>query len=112
MRKCANKMFQAYVEDTREKHDYCQGKLKREKWEEQAESEKNESGKRASESRKGTEKKGYTGSEAAEGEDQECSACRSEHRAGEAIDISNPEEAVSDFGAIGFYQEACCSRGD
>jgi hypothetical protein len=29
----ANKMFRAYVEDTREKHDYCQNKLKREKWE-------------------------------------------------------------------------------
>ena len=33
VRKCANKMFRAYVEDSREKHDYYQGKLKREKWE-------------------------------------------------------------------------------
>jgi large subunit ribosomal protein L40e len=33
VRKCANKMFRAYVEDTREKHDYCQSRLKKEKWE-------------------------------------------------------------------------------
>jgi hypothetical protein len=33
VRKCANKIFRAYVEDTREKHHYCQGNLKREKWE-------------------------------------------------------------------------------
>jgi hypothetical protein len=33
VRKCANKMFRAYVEDTKEKHHYCQKKLKKEKWE-------------------------------------------------------------------------------
>jgi hypothetical protein len=35
VRKCTNRMFQAYVEDTKAKYRHCEKKLKKEKWEQQ-----------------------------------------------------------------------------